>query len=220
MQIKTHEPSQSTATDYNIPFVPAKGKESLASSSDAALLQRYVLDLTCKLFLVRRAAVVTDTSPYASLFPVLVPAVAQQIPVENREQSRLTTRLRASFEADPLEDGMDHPAEEIIGEALRSKEDQHALEWLRGLSLDAAHPSFAASVLHCLGRQTHPGTSSWRADLVRDGLAVDNLEIRDAAVQAAESWGGSGLLDILGSHSESVPWLRNYIQEVIEDLEE
>ena len=106
--------------------------------------------------------------------------------VEDRERTRFAFRLRSAFDADPFENGIYHPAEQIIEEALRSKESQRVLEWLRELSLDAAHPSFSAEVLRCLGRQTHPGTASWRTGLVRDALAMDDIEIRDAAVQAVE----------------------------------
>ena len=133
-------------------------------------------------------------------------------------QTRLEFALRASFEADPLEDGMFHPAEEIIAEAFQSGEDQRVLEWFRAYSLNAAQPSFATSVLRCLGRQIEPGTSSWRTRLVRDGLAMHDLEIRDAAVQAAELWGNSNLIDVLESHSEPVTWLQDYISDVIDEL--
>ena len=139
---------------------------------------------------------------------------------ENPPRARLAATLHASFEADPLEDGMYHPAEVIIGEALRSREAPRFLEWLSAFCLDAAHPSFAASVLRCLGRQTYPGTGSWRAGLVRDGLSIDDVEIRDAAVQAVESWGDSDLIDVLEAHSESASWLQDYIRDVIADLRE
>ena len=42
-----------------------------------------------------------------------------------------------------------------------------------------------------LGRQTDIGNAAWRAGLVRDALATADIEIRDAAVHAAESWGGA-----------------------------
>ena len=89
-----------------------------------------------------------------------------------------------------LEDGISHPAEEIIGQALQSGECPDVLAWLRALCLNTAQPSFAASVLRCLGRQSDPGTDKWRAGLVRAALATDDVEIRDGAVQAAESVGG------------------------------
>ena len=143
------------------------------------------------------------TEPHSTIFPA---------------QRRLEVELRASFEADPLEDGIIHPAEEIISEALQKDNDKDVLEWLRSLSLNAAQSSFAASVLRCLGRHSDPGTDQWRAELVRDGLAVNDIEIRDAAVQAAESWGDPGLIEVLESHSDPQTWLRDYIHDVINDL--
>ncbi|MCY3669203.1 MAG: hypothetical protein OXH81_26400 [Gemmatimonadetes bacterium] len=147
-------------------------------------------------------------------------AAAQKALVEDRERERLANRLWMAFVADPLEDGMSHPAEEIIGEALRSMEDKPILDWFRTFSLDAERPSFAASVLCCLGRQTLPGTDSWRAELVKAGLDMDDVEIRDAAVQAAESWGDRSLVDVMKAHREAEPWLREYIENVISDLGE
>ncbi len=139
---------------------------------------------------------------------------------EEREQVRLANKLHAAFETEPLEDGMHHKAEDIIGQALQSGEDVRILEWLRAFSLDDTQPSFAASILRCLRRQEYLGTSSWRSELVRDALALDDVEIRDAAVQAAELWGDSDILPVLKSHSEPESWLRDYISDVIDDLGE
>ena len=147
-------------------------------------------------------------------------AADQKALVEDRERERLANRLWTAFAADPLEDGMSHPAEEIIGEALRSAEDKPVLDWFRTFSLDPKRPSFAASVLRCLGRQMSLGTDLWRTELVRDGLSMDDVEIRDAAVQAAESWGDRSLADVMKAHREAEPWLREYIENVISDLGE
>lgn len=137
---------------------------------------------------------------------------------ESPGRERLDSALSASFDAEPLENGVDHPAEKIIEQALRSEEGHNVPEWLRAFSLDSAQPSFAASVLRCLGRQLDPGTGEWRAELVREALLMEDAEIRDAAVQAAESWEDAGLVDVLASHSEPVKWLQSYIFEVIDDL--
>ena len=142
----------------------------------------------------------------------------REVIVDDDGQSRLAAKLQSSFEDSPLEDGMEHPAEGTIAEALRSAKDQRVLGWLKALCMDASQPSFAASVLRCLGRQDGVGTASWRVELVRDGLAIDNVEVRDAAVQAAESWGDSDSLDILRAHADPEPWLQQYIVDVIEDL--
>lgn len=53
---------------------------------------------------------------------------------------------------------------------------------------------------------------------MRAALANNDLEIRDAAVQAAESWTDIEVLEVLQGHSEKVPWLREYVDSVIEDL--
>ena len=149
-----------------------------------------------------------------------VSATAGQELINEREQTRLAHKLHTAFETEPLEDGMHHKAEVIIEQALRSGGDQRILGWLREFSLDDTQPVFAASVLRCLGRQEYLGTSSWRSVLVRDALALDDVEIRDAAVQAAELWGDRDILSVLKSHSEPEPWLQDYISDVIDDLGE
>ena len=134
------------------------------------------------------------------------------------KQNKLAISLSSAFEAEPFENGMDHPADQIIENALRSTRDERILEQFGALCLDIEHPSFASSILRCLGRQTDIGNADWRAGLVRDALATDDIEVRDAAVHAAESWGGGEIVDILISHNEPEPWLRDYIREVIDDL--
>ena len=143
-----------------------------------------------------------------------------QYPYAAAKRTQLRYGLRAAFEAEPLEDGMDHPAEQIIKEALQFSENQQIFDWLKDFSLDTERPNFAASVLRCLGRQTNLGTYSWRAEIIRRGLTVDSVEIRDAVVRAAESWGDRNLASILKSHHESESWLREYILNVIDDLGE
>ncbi len=207
---------------YDTPRRLAVGKDSLAISLDAASLQKRVMDLAIDRALVGP----TDALMITDLFPMHVDiagfekATTLQTPVEDREQERLAVMLRAAFEIEPFEDGMDHPADQIIENALRSTEDQRILDWFSAFSLDDKHPSFASSVLRCLGRQTHIGTAAWRAGLVRNALAMGDIEIRDAAVQAAESWGGQEIVDVLMSHDEPEQWLRECIPEIIDDLRE
>lgn len=162
-----------------------------------------------------------NTALAGSAEAVYAPVAESESPaVEAAGKARLELTLLISFEAEPLEDGMRHPAETIIAQALQSGEGPGVLRWLREFCLDAAQPGLAASVLRCLGRQIDPGTVSWRTGLVRDSLAMSDLEIRDAAVQAAESWGDSGLVNVLESHAESVTWLQEYIRDVIDDLKQ
>ncbi len=99
------------------------------------------------------------------------------------KQNKLSFSLYSAFEAEPFENGMDHPADQIIEDALRFSRDERILEQFSALCLDIEHPSFASSILRCLGRQTDIGNAAWRAGLVRNALATDDIEIRDAAVQ-------------------------------------
>ena len=143
-----------------------------------------------------------------------------EFPLEIRETKRLADKLRAAFEEEPFENGMHHPAVETVTDALMGTEKPKVLTGLEEFSLDSSRASLAASVLRCLGRQKHPGTESWRAGLVRDGLVARDVFIRDAAVQAAELWGNRGIRTIRLAHSESEPWLRDYVRDVVASLGE
>lgn len=127
-------------------------------------------------------------------------------------------RLWNAFDAVSLEDGVIHPAEQIIGDALRDSD--KALDWLGGFAADAASPVFAASVLRCLARHNEMGTIDWRKNLVQEVLTSSDVQMRDAALQAAEEWGGPELRAVLELHLpvEPVLWLHNAMEEVIEDL--
>ena len=140
--------------------------------------------------------------------------------VSDPGQKVLATELRASFEDSPVEDGMGHPAERIIAKTLAQVGDKRALRWLKDFCVDVSQPVFAASVLRCLARNDSIGTTSWRGDIVRDSLASDSVEMRDAAIQAVETWGDLSLLEPLRAHSDPEPWLQQYVLDVIDDLSE
>ena len=133
-----------------------------------------------------------------------------------KEQARLLDDLRTAFRQEPFEDGVEHEAEQIIASALK---EAYTLPWLREFITNEEEPVFAASVLGCLGRQISPGSETWRCELVRTALTINNIEVRDAAVVAAHEWGDKELARVLTSHQESVPWLHHYIQVVVNALE-
>ena len=188
------------------------GRNSLAVSPEASILQWALINyLQGGWFDVPKAPLLVDKGWVAM-------EVEERINFQAELRAQLAAKLNAAFEAEPLEDGMAHSAEAIIEEALLSTAELSIFDWLQSFCLDLAHPNFAASVLRCLGRQSCPGTKSWRTDLVRTALVMDDIEIRDAAVQAAEIWGGEAIRNVLQAHSEPVHWLREYIQNVIEDL--
>ena len=215
----------SLMTFLNIINWVALGKNSLATSSDAVRLREAVEGLNYHLYSTESNANVWRSvwlgeELFSALDDVTYfwKTAAKKSSFVESWQAQLLYKLHAAFEADPFENGIDHPAEQIIKKALQFSENQQIFNWFKDFSLDIERPSFSASVLRCLGRQMNLGTYSWRAELVRRGLTVDNVEIRDAAVQAAESWGDQDLVSILKSHHESESWLREYILDVINDL--
>ena len=207
---------RSGMTEGSVSMV-GSGRESMAVSLDQARLGRALVEFGLQLVVELADTALLYTKLGASLFPAVVDRACFED--ENRENERLENRLRMAFEAEPLEDGIDHPAERIIDDALRSVHGRPVLAWFRALSVDVERPGLAASVLRCLGRR-RPGTSAWRVEIVRSALAADDVELRDAAVQAAESWGDLGMREVLSSHTEAIPWLRAYIEDVVEDLGE
>ena len=137
----------------------------------------------------------------------------------NQDRKReLEEKLSLSLEETPFEDGINHPAESIIDRALQSIDEQTLCTWLKEFAVDVDRPTFAAEVLRCLSR-SGIGSNVWRTEVVQACLAVGDIQMRDAAIQAAESWGGSHFCRVLRDHVEPVTWLRCYSDEVVKDLE-
>jgi len=112
------------------------------------------------------------------------------------------------FEREPVVDGFKHSVEDPLD----------ALPWANFgeemLTLLVASPFFQ-SFLILLGRLEIP--QLLRVQLVQIGLASPSLDVRDAAIQAVENWGGESLVNLLRGHTESVPWLSQYLEQVIQD---
>lgn len=202
-------------------FAAEIAEHSLAVDRDAGLAQCRMIEA-----LDRFCHAWSDSARGAGLdarqFPALVSAEcfeASFAEAPDPRRARLRTKLLAAFEEQPVEDGIAHPAEAVIATVLASERSGAVFGWLKELSLDESRPSFAASVLRCLGRQRRPGTTAWRASLIRHALTLDDVEVRDAAVRAAEMWGDRDAIPILREHREVIPWLRDYTREVIQDLE-
>lgn len=146
-------------------------------------------------------------------------AVLERPPPAEQVRDRLDMMLRAAFEAEPVEDGVVHPVEQTLERVLHTGDQSTALGIVAALCLDTARPGFSAATLRCLDRLARPGSSAWRSAVMSEAFAHSDVELRDAAVQAVESWGDPNLLDVLRAHRETVPWLADYIRQVTEDLQ-
>lgn len=117
----------------------------------------------------------------------------------------------------PVEDGFDHPGESLLQEVVTNAGHVNAIT---EIVLGHSNKHFSSSVLHLLARLDRPATPGWRKRLVSSALASTSTELREAAVQAAEHWGDEPLVLALVRHVEPVPWLRQYIEDVLEDYKE
>lgn len=130
---------------------------------------------------------------------------------------RLLMRVGMALDAEPLEAGMDHRAESILAEALDGSATSGMLDAVRDGCLADAGRLAAADLLRCLARLSEPGTDRWRADLIRDALKVGAVEVRDAAIEAAETWKSRSMRDVLQSHVDPDPELRSEISEIVSE---
>lgn len=204
----------------------ALGSDSLATLPEAAMLRMATLEARFASLLRSEAMSqaawsppTSDSSAQPDILSYLVSS-AQDHPVDPITCAQLKRHLRNAFDRQPFEDGFDHPAENIIREALQTPYQQVVLEWLQSFALDTENPVFAATTLRCLGRVENLGTPSWRTELVRAGLKMDDIEMRDAAMQAAENWEDRELVGVLQAHAEPDSLLRKYVEDVIRDLTE
>ena len=188
--------------------------ESLATSPDAASASWLVFEQSFGA-VVRAEA---SSRPASVLKAGNVRFLRDLPPSGEQFRTRLDDDLHRAFEAEPVEDGVIHAAEDVIGAAVRSIHGHEALECLRFYALDAENPAFAASVLQCLGRVLGVGTAPWRASLIRDALRAKSLQMRDAAAQAVETWGDQEAVEVLASHVDPDDWLRDYVTDVVFDL--
>lgn len=128
-----------------------------------------------------------------------------------------TSEFDLFLRQEPVLDGFDHPGQAAL-EAVFSLDPDGAGRWMLAKFKDEKHPSVAADTIRLLLR-FKPHTEEWRREVVALGLASTSVEIRDASVQAVEAWAEASLIALLKSHNESADWLREYLEQVLRDLE-
>ena len=124
-----------------------------------------------------------------------------------------------ALDAEPLEAGGDHRAESILADALEGSVPSVTLEAIRASCVSDRASVGAADLLRCLARLSEPGTDRWRADLIRDALKAGAVEVRDAALEAAEAWMSRSMLGVLRSHVDPDPELGSEVREIVREWE-
>ncbi len=125
----------------------------------------------------------------------------------------------SALEAEAVEYGQPHPAEEILLQVLKDYPGS-AASWAKQI-VNSAPPAVIADFIRCLGRHAQIGRQGWGYRLAGEALKSANVVIRDAAILALEAWEGPEAVEILQEHLGREPedWLRNYAAKVIRDLQ-
>lgn len=136
----------------------------------------------------------------------------------SNQKERFRLALLSAFEEETFEDGFSHPAEKIIEEALRA-DPKELSTWIQAIFRENINRlSIASGILRCIGRLNVNEIYPWGHIMVLTALENIDPEVREAAVRAAENWEDPFLIKALSDHEEEVPWLADYINQVVIDL--
>ena len=133
----------------------------------------------------------------------------------SEQRDQLLAHLRSSFAARPLEPGMDHPADDIVLRAIWTLGEDQVLPWLAEACANADGRAFPVELLSTLRHLHQPRSPEWRANLIKQALASPDVEMRDAAVQAADNWQGAEVREVLQQHDEPTSFLKEHIQAIL-----
>ena len=143
------------------------------------------------------------------------------IAIENKDESLDNIRLQLiqSLNETPIEDGYQHPAEDIIQDAVDNRLDLANI--IQTLFIENyKSPAIAAGLLRCIGRLNYKHVRPWGIVVVLGGIRHDDIEVRDAALRALELWGGLEAIDILRNYTDNVKWLENYAKKILKYLQD
>ena len=121
--------------------------------------------------------------------------------------------LDRCFEEEPIEDGMEHPAERVLLDLARGS----GVAAILASRLREGSYRHRAALLRCVGRLPVGLAGEWGIPLAAAMLEDRDIEIRDAAIRALELWGAPAATDALRVHSEKEPvkWLADYVRLVV-----
>jgi len=128
-------------------------------------------------------------------------------------------RLIESFADEDVEDGLTHPAEELLREGLRA-DFESLTSWIEDLLRGRGDSALVAPIVKCLGRLSPGEVSSWGLRIMSESLRHRDIEVRDAAIHALALWSTPEALDVLRRHRDPVPWLEEYVALILKEAED
>lgn len=123
----------------------------------------------------------------------------------------------------PVDEGYEHPGEQLIAGSLSSKP-SIAPAWIRRVYLEKerSNPVLAGEILKCISQLASLDDPEWAIMLASRGLGSPEIQLREAAVRVFESWGNKSFSHFLDdfTNRETISWLADYARDVFEDLNE
>jgi hypothetical protein len=138
-----------------------------------------------------------------------------------RAQENFRSELMGALRTEHIEDGMPHPSETILQDAFE-RNPETAIQWIQSFFTNSYYkrPAMASAILRLIGRLQYSLVGFTGMLIAVTGLTHQEVNVRDSAVRALESWGGPSSRIALENHvgKEPVPRLARYIKQVIKDL--
>ena len=130
------------------------------------------------------------------------------------------SQLSYELELEPVEDGISHAIERVMQELL-TKSSLIGGDWIKASFqrlIEENKEAAAAGLLQCIGRIKAGALKEIIGGLVSQGLSHSSAQVREAAITVVEQIGDRDLTSLLRRHSDSVPWLNLYAEQVLRDL--
>lgn len=146
---------------------------------------------------------------------------------DKREQDALKTEVLASMLIDEYyETGIVNPSENFF-KTWHSQDNIGAMNALSSLfyknySMNTKNVNVLVGILHILSHMAYEEANPLGCLIALSALSHKNLEIKEFALKCYENWGTSGNLEVISKLRAcdfAVPWLREYADAVIEELE-
>ena len=124
--------------------------------------------------------------------------------------------IRVSLRVYPYVFGFEHPLEREIEDSLLIDKDW-AMEWIRPL---CCGPKPDLDFISLMGRIDNLDLK-FKVELITHCLRSSDIQVRDAAIQCAEEWGGEKMEQILRNHlkTETCGFLADYAEKVINEMD-
>lgn len=121
--------------------------------------------------------------------------------------------INSLIDDETVKDGYTHSAESVLHEHIEHYGAARLIEH----AFAAESPSRSADLIRLLGRLPEVEIELRRM-IVERGLASPHVAVRDAALQAAETWEDRALVALLRGHRDAVPWLSQYAEKIVRGL--